>query len=133
MKTNLAAAILVLAALSCGEKKGPPPAPPPPVVYVTPVAKRDVALYIESVAALDGYDNAEIRARVKGFLRTQGYKDGSRVKSGDLLFTIEATDYTATVASSAANLQRAKVARDHNRIRRRRDLEERSIDIEEQR
>ena len=85
------------------------------------MAKRDVALYIESVAALDGYDNAEIRARVKGFLRTQGYKDGSRVKSGDLLFTIEATDYAATVASSAANLQRAKVARDHNRIQLERD------------
>ncbi|HEY8091535.1 MAG TPA: efflux RND transporter periplasmic adaptor subunit [Polyangiaceae bacterium] len=111
----------MLATLSCAEKKGPPPAPPPPVVYVAPVAKRDVALYIESVGALDGYDNAEIRARVKGFLRTQGYKDGSRVKAGDLLFTIEATEYSTAVASAAANLQRAKVARDRNRIQLERD------------
>ena len=31
---------------------------------------------------LDGYVNAEIRARVRGFLKSQQYKDGARVKSG---------------------------------------------------
>ena len=40
--------------------------------------KRDVPLYIESVGSLDGYVNADIRARVRGYLRTQDYKDGSR-------------------------------------------------------
>ena len=66
-----------------------------------PSSKRDVPLYIESVGALDGYDNADIRARVRGFLRTQAYKDGSRVKAGDLLFTIESTEYAAAVAVGA--------------------------------
>ena len=112
----------VLLAASCDDKKGPPPAPPPPNVYVAPVAKRDVPLYIDSVGALDGYDNADIRARVRGFLRTQNYKDGSRVKAGDLLFTIEATEYTAAVESAKANLERARVARDHNRIQLDRDI-----------
>jgi membrane fusion protein (multidrug efflux system) len=115
------AVAFVLLAAACDEKKGPPPAPPPPTVYVAPVAKRDVPLYIESVGALDGYDNADIRARVRGFLRTQNYKDGSRVKAGDLLFTIEATEYNATVESAKANLERARVARDHNRIQLDRD------------
>jgi membrane fusion protein (multidrug efflux system) len=90
-------------------------------VYVAPVVKRDVPLYVESVAALDGYDNADIRARVRGFLRTQSYKDGSRVKAGDLLFTIEQTEYVAAVASAKASLERAKVARDRNRIQLERD------------
>jgi membrane fusion protein (multidrug efflux system) len=90
-------------------------------VYVAPVAKRDVALYVESVGALDGYDNADIRARVRGFLRTQAYKDGSRVKAGDLLFTIEATEYHAAVASAQASVERARVARDRNRIQLERD------------
>jgi membrane fusion protein, multidrug efflux system len=67
----LSVAVLLLAATSCAEKKAPPGPPPPPVVYVAPVAKRDVPLYVESVGALDGYDNADIRARVRGFLRTQ--------------------------------------------------------------
>jgi len=111
----------IAAPASCVEKKAAPTAPPPPVVYVAPVAKRDVALYVESVGALDGYDNADIRARVRGFLRTQSYKDGARVKPGELLFTIEATEYQANVASAQASLERAKVARDRNRIQLERD------------
>jgi membrane fusion protein (multidrug efflux system) len=88
---------------------------------VSTVARRDVALFVESVGALDGYDNADIRARVRGFLRTQAYKDGSRVKAGDLLFTIEATEYAASVTSAKATLERARVARDRNRIQLDRD------------
>ncbi len=118
------AALLVLCALavaSCADKKGPPAPPPPPMVYVASVTKRDVPLYVESVGALDGYDNADIRARVRGYLRSQAYKDGSRVKAGDLLFTIESTEYSASVSSAKAALERAKVARDRNKIQLDRD------------
>jgi membrane fusion protein (multidrug efflux system) len=106
---------------ACSEKKPPPGPPPPPLVYVAPVVRRDVPLYVDSVGSLDGYDNADIRARVRGYLRTQAYKDGSRVKAGDLLFTIEATEYAASVASGRATLERAKVARDRNRTQLERD------------
>jgi membrane fusion protein (multidrug efflux system) len=118
---RIAIAALMLAAASCAEKKAPPGPPPPPTVYVSTVTKRDVPLYMESVGALDGYDNADIRARVRGFLRTQAYKDGSRVKAGELLFTIEGTEYAAAVASARASLERARVARDRNRIQLDRD------------
>jgi membrane fusion protein (multidrug efflux system) len=117
----LAAALLTLVAASCAEKKAPPGPPPPPMVYVAPVVRRDLPLYVESVSALDGYDNADIRARVRGYLRTQTYKDGARVKAGDPLFTIEATEYAASVSSAKAALERAKVARDRNRIQVERD------------
>ena len=63
--------------------------PPPPLVYVAPVVKRDVPLYSDTVATLDGYNNAEIRARVRGYIKTQTFKDGAHVKAGDLLFTLE--------------------------------------------
>jgi membrane fusion protein (multidrug efflux system) len=112
---------VVCLCLSCGEKKGASGAPSPPLVYVAPVVKRDVPLYIDSVAVLDGYDNADIRARVRGFLKTQGYKDGSRVKVGDPLFTIEPTEYVAAAASARAAIERAKVARDRNRVQLERD------------
>jgi membrane fusion protein (multidrug efflux system) len=115
------AASFALLLSACSEKKAPTGPPPPPLVYVAPVVRRDVPLYVESVGALDGYDNADIRARVRGYLRTQAFKDGSRVKAGDLLFTIEATEYAAAVASGRAALERAKVARDRNRIQLERD------------
>lgn len=100
---------------ACEEAKKPPP-PSPPTVYVAPVVRRDVPLYIEAVATLDGYDNADIRARVRGFLRTQGYKDGSSVKAGQALFTIEATEYVAAQSSARAALTRARVVQAHNRV-----------------
>jgi membrane fusion protein (multidrug efflux system) len=104
-----------LALFACGEAKKPPP-PPAPTVLVTTLAKRDVPIYIEAVGALDGYVNAEIRARVRGYLRTQDYRDGSTVKAGQLLFTIESTDYAAAVMSAKAALSRARVAQERNRI-----------------
>lgn len=118
--TVLAVTVWALGA-GCASGKGPPPAPAPPTVLVATVARSDVPLFIESVGVLDGYDNADIRARVKGFLRSQNYKDGSRVKAGDLLFTIEPTEYAAAVQSARAAVERATVARDRNRIQLERD------------
>ncbi|HEY5147336.1 MAG TPA: efflux RND transporter periplasmic adaptor subunit [Polyangiaceae bacterium] len=109
----LAVALAPLLA-ACEEAKKPPP-PPPPTVYVTTVARSDLPIYIESVAALDGFVNAEIRARVRGYLKTQDYKDGAFVKSGTQLFTIEATDYTAAVQEARAALTRARVLQGRNK------------------
>jgi membrane fusion protein (multidrug efflux system) len=100
---------------ACAEATKPPP-PPPAIVNIATVTRRDVPLYVEAVASLDGYVNAEIRARVRGFLRTQDYKDGAVVKAGQLLFTIESTDYTAAQAEARAAVARARVAQAHNGI-----------------
>jgi len=111
----LAFGVLSLAAGAC-DNSTKPVAPPPPTVYVAAVERRDVALYIEAVGTLDGYDNAEIRARVRGFLRSQGYKDGSFVKAGQSLFSIEATEYVAAQSAARAALTRARVVQAHNSV-----------------
>jgi membrane fusion protein (multidrug efflux system) len=99
----------------CGEaSKGPPPPPPPATVLVAPVAKRDLTLDIESVGTLDGYVNADIRARVRGYLQSQNYKDGSFVKEGQLLFTIDASEFVAAREAAKATLARAEAALQHN-------------------
>src|SRR5882724_7816814 len=105
---------VALLGAGCAEKKPPPP--PPPTVLVAPVARQDLALFIEAVGTLDGYVNADIRARVKGYLRSQDYKDGSPVKQGQLLFTIEPAEYTNGVASANAALVRARAAKDRGRV-----------------
>ncbi len=106
----------LVALVACSDNKPPAAGPPPPAaVGVAKVEKRDVPLYIEAVGSLDGYVNADIRARVKGYLETQGYKDGSPVKAGQTLFTIEATEYQATAKSAEAALSRAKVALARNK------------------
>jgi membrane fusion protein (multidrug efflux system) len=108
--------VVAVALVACGDAKEQPAGPPPaPTVGVITVEKRDVPLYIEAVGSLDGYVNADIRARVKGYLETQGYKDGSPVKLGQTLFTIEATEYQAAARSADAALSRAKVALARNK------------------
>ena len=104
----------LFAGSACTEQKPPPP--PPPTVLVAPVARRDVALFIEAVGTLDGYVNADIRARVNGYLRSQTYKDGSPVKEGQLLFTIEPEEYANAVAAANANLVRAKAAKANGEV-----------------
>jgi membrane fusion protein (multidrug efflux system) len=105
---------VVLAGAACAEKKPPPP--PPPTVIVAPVARQDLALFIEAVGTLDGYVNADIRARVKGYLRSQDYKDGAPVKEGQLLFTIEPEEYANSVAAANAALVRANAAKDNGAV-----------------
>jgi membrane fusion protein (multidrug efflux system) len=120
-KAAYAALLLGSAApLACDSKKTVT-VPPPPTVLVAPAVRRDVSLYIEAVASVDGYVNAELRARVKGYLKSQNYKDGSHVRAGQLLFTIEPADYAAAVDVARASVTRAQVAQAHNRVQLERD------------
>lgn len=121
-------AVLAAGAAACGDKKssgGAAPAAsagPPPSVGVTTVTRRDLPLFIEAVASLDGYVNADIRARVRGYLRSQNYKDGANVKEGQTLFTIDASEYTVAAASAKASLSRAQTAQSRAKIELDRDV-----------
>ena len=118
-------AVGLLAGAGCAESKAKPAAPPPPPsVQVTPVIRQDVALYTEAVGSLDGYVNAEIRARVRGILQGQRYKDGAAVKAGQVLFAIDRSEFQIAVESAQAALARAETARVHNKavLARRTDL-----------
>jgi len=103
-----AAALLGVAGCADAKKAGPPP---PPTVLVAPVVRQDVPIFIEAVGTLDGYVNADIRARVRGYLRSQDYKDGSTVKDGQLLFTIEQAEYVTALSAARAALARASAAK----------------------
>ena len=85
-------------------------------MYVGKVERRDLQLTTEAVATLDGYVNAEIRARVRGFLKAQLYKDGAQVKQGELLFAIESDQYSAAARVARANVARAKAADARDRV-----------------
>ena len=56
----LSACVATGAALSGCQAQKAAPAPPPPDVIVTPVVQKDVPIYNEWVATLDGFDNAQI-------------------------------------------------------------------------
>jgi membrane fusion protein (multidrug efflux system) len=91
-------------------------------VGVAAVERSDLPLFSESVATIDGYVNADIRARVRGFLKSQNYKDGASVRRGQTLFTIDASEYSAAIEAAKANLSRAMTAQTLAKIELDRDV-----------
>jgi len=98
---------LLLAGLAaCGKKPEAASAPPLPVTVAT-VLQQDVAEMNTWVGLLDGYQNADIRAQITGYLLTQNYKEGSVVKKGDVLFMIDPRPFQAALAQAQANYGQA--------------------------
>jgi membrane fusion protein (multidrug efflux system) len=97
---------LVLLA-GCEVKSAPPP-PGPPDVTVVNVVQRDVPIYGDWVATLDGFVNATIQPQVSGYLIKQNYREGSFVHKGDVLFEIDPRPFEAIVAQAQGQVAQAR-------------------------
>lgn len=107
-----AVSILALVALAgcdrkSGQSAGPPPAPEVAASVVTPVTAPGVYEFIAQTAASR---TVEVRARVQGFLLKRHFEEGSKVKDGDLLFTIDPRSFEADLQKARASLAQAKAA-----------------------
>ncbi len=111
MKTLLSAAAASALLISAGcSKKNEFQPPPPPEVGVQQPVQKDVTVFRSFPGRLAASDQVDIRARVKGFLKSIDFEDGQRIKKGDLLFTIEPEQYEAAVNAAKAELAQAKAA-----------------------
>ena len=72
------------------------------------VEMRDVPMYSEWVATLDGYVNAEIRPQVSGYIVRQNYTEGSLVHKGQVLFEIDPRPFRATLDRAKGDLAQAE-------------------------
>jgi RND family efflux transporter MFP subunit len=98
---------LFIVAIGCKEKEAAAP-PPVPDVEVSAVVTRDVPIYHEWVAVLDGFVNAQMQPEVTGYLLAQKYKDGTFVHKGQLLFEIDRRPFEAIVKQVEAQLAQAQ-------------------------
>lgn len=106
--TTAFAGFIVLLLLSCGGDDGPANLPPPAIqVYVTTAT--DVPIFREFVGETLGDTNVEITARVKGFLEGRHFVEGSRVKKGQLLYTIESQPFEEKVAQAQSVLAASQI------------------------
>ena len=81
---------------------------PPAEVEVAKVVQKDVAIYGEWVATLDGYVNAQIQPQVTGYIVEQKYKEGSFVRKGQILFQIDPRPFQAILDQAKAQLAQAQ-------------------------
>jgi len=82
--------------------------PPPPAVGVTLAQMKGVTPSFDFVGRVKAVDTVQLRARVEGFLEKVLFKEGQNVKTGDLLYQIEKTQYQAAVDQSTANVAAAE-------------------------
>jgi RND family efflux transporter MFP subunit len=106
--------MLASAALGGCEQNSFVPPPPPKVDVGTPV-QQPITRYLEATGNTAPINSVDLVARVQGVLQAINYKDGSLVKQGTTLFTIEPDTYKlkleqaqAAEAGAQASLRQAE-------------------------
>ena len=102
------AGVAVLLTTACDREKVAPAAMP--AVDVITITQKDVPIYMEWIASLDGNVNAVIRPQVTGYLIKQNYREGDLVKRGQPLFEIDPRTFEAAV-DEAKGLRAQQAAR----------------------
>jgi len=103
----LLASLLLLA--GCAGNSQSPASPQAPLdVIVVPVEQKDVPIYGDWVATLDGYINANIQPQVSGYLIKQDYQEGSYVHKDDVLFEIDPRPFQAALDQAKGQLAQAR-------------------------
>jgi len=93
--------------------------PPPPVTVQQPI-QRSLTRYLYFTGRIEAPERVEIRARVKGFLKSIAFNEGAEVKKGELLYEIDPREFEAALAQANANEQQQQAL-----LRRAREEEQR--------
>ena len=112
MKTNYIFKGLVMLSLfsilfsSCKEEQKRK-APPTKVTVVNSIQK-DMPIYSDFIGQTYGLYDIPIRARVQGFLEGRHFHEGTRIKKGDHLYSIDPQSYKANLAARSSDIAQAK-------------------------
>lgn len=116
--TRTALALVITALVATGgfavmraQADTPPAATAAPTatpVEVAEVARQTIIDWQDYSGRLEAVDRVEIRPLVSGTLTAVHFRDGARVKKGDVLFTIDPRPYAAEVERAQAQLAAAE-------------------------
>src|SRR6266516_4461287 len=96
-------------------------APVRPVTVAKVVAK-DVPLYLDEIGTCAAYETVQVQAQINGVIIGRHFQDGSDVKKGDLLFTIDPRPFQAALDQAKAQAELDQVT-----LKRQEDLRARKV------
>jgi len=99
----------------------PAQAPARPAL-VAKVVTKDVPVYLDEIGTCAAYETVQVQAQVSGQIIARHFQDGSDVKQGDPLFTIDPRPYQATLDQA-----KAQAALDQATLKRQEDLRARKV------
>ena len=94
--------VLLVALRSCNRQKATPPPPPRPVAVAKVIAK-DAPLYLDEIGTCAANESVQVQPQVSGQIVSRDFRDGTYVKKGDLLFTIDKRPYQAALDAAKAD------------------------------
>ncbi len=100
-------AVTALSLTGCG-KAPQKAAPKAPKVTVMPPDEKPVLEYEDLPGRIEAIETVEVKARVTGLINKIHFKEGTEVKQGDPLYSIDPREYQAEVDSAAAGVQQAQ-------------------------
>jgi len=100
--------VLLVFSLGCHSSQNKYAAPPPPKVTTTRPVQQKVTQFLEENGTIEAVEEAEVRARVRGFVEEIAFEPGQKVQPGDVLYRIEKEEYAAKKNSAEASLAAAK-------------------------
>lgn len=106
MRQTIFLGVAFVTIASCKNSSAPPPAATPPAKVVVEAVKSGDAVYHEEYPAIvTPLNQVDLRPQVSGFVTGIHFRDGDRVKKGQLLYSIDAQLYNANYEQAVANLK----------------------------
>ncbi len=99
-----------LALLSADRLAAQPPAPPPPEVTYVTVTPKSMPVSFDFVGVTEASKIVEVRARVRGFLESRDFKEGTLVEQGTRLYLIDPRPFEADREIAKARVAQAQAA-----------------------
>ena len=87
-----------------------PAAPTAPTVIVAPAEMKALDKQQDFLGRVQAQEKVDLRARVSGYLTEVKFSEGSMVKKGDVLFTIDEAPFVATLDQAKAAVAAAEAA-----------------------
>lgn len=88
----------------------------PVAVTVVKAETRDLRPSVSFSGRVTALQKVDLRARIEGYLESQGFAEGAAVKAGDLLYVIEKAPYQAKLAAAEGAVATARARYDRTEI-----------------
>jgi membrane fusion protein (multidrug efflux system) len=85
-------------------------------VAVSPVEQQDVPVYAHWVGSVQGFNNAQIRPQIRGYLLRRQYAQGTVVEPESLLFEIDPREFRAALDAATGQLRESEALREKTRM-----------------